>query len=125
MPAFDRFIETIGTLVEVAGVCVIVIGMIFSTIFFLVALAKRQEGYSQYRRYLGKGILLGLEFLVAGDIIRTVAVDPTLENTAVLGIIVLIRTFLSISLQVELEGRWPWHANRPQPDHSPGDEKLI
>lgn len=61
-----------------------------------------------FRQNIGRAILLGLEFLVAGDIIRTVVVSPTMDNVEVLGLIVLIRTFLSMSLQLELEGRWPW-----------------
>jgi uncharacterized membrane protein len=64
--------------------------------------------YRRYRANLGRGILLGLELLVAADIIGTVAVTPSLQNLAVLGLIVLIRTFLSVSLEVEIEGRWPW-----------------
>ncbi|MEO7663670.1 MAG: DUF1622 domain-containing protein [Candidatus Limnocylindrales bacterium] len=64
--------------------------------------------YSQFRQQLGRVILLGLELLVAADIIRTVAVTPTLESVAVLGVIVLVRTFLSFSLEVELTGSWPW-----------------
>jgi hypothetical protein len=64
--------------------------------------------YRRYRANLGRGILLGLELLVAADIIGTVAVTPSLQNLAVLGLIVLIRTFLSFSLEVEIEGRWPW-----------------
>ena len=68
--------------------------------------------YLRYRQEIGRSILLGLEFLVAGDIIRTVVVAPTMENVKVLGVIVIIRTFLSISLQVELEGRWPWQTKR-------------
>ena len=67
---------------------------------------------------MGRGILLGLEFMVAGDIIRTVAVEPTLDSVTVLGAIVLIRTFLSISLEVELDGRWPWQ--RAGDDRAPG-----
>ena len=67
-----------------------------------------EQGYRQYRQRLGRAILLGLELLVAGDIIRTVAVTPTFESAGVLAVIVLIRTFLSFSLEVELEGRWPW-----------------
>ena len=62
----------------------------------------------RFRQDFGAAIVLGLEFLVAGDIIRTVVVAPTLENVAVLAIIVLIRTVLSMALQVEIEGRWPW-----------------
>jgi uncharacterized membrane protein len=68
------------------------------------------KAYRRYRADLGRGILLGLELLVAADIIGTVAVTPTLQSLAVLGLIVLIRTFLSFSLEVEIEGRWPWQA---------------
>ena len=67
-----------------------------------------EEGYRIVRTVFGRSILLGLEFLVAADIIRTVAVQPSLQNVAVLGLIVLIRTFLSFSLEVEIDGRWPW-----------------
>jgi uncharacterized membrane protein len=70
------------------------------------------EVFRAYRRRLGRAILLGLEVLVAADIIRTVAISPTFENVAVLGLIVLIRTFLSFSLEVEIDGRWPWHPRR-------------
>ena len=66
------------------------------------------EGYRTYRQNLGRASLLGLEFLIAGDIIRTVVVAPTLQNVLVLGLIVLIRTFLSLSLQLEIEGKLPW-----------------
>jgi uncharacterized membrane protein len=66
--------------------------------------------YRQYRQQLGRSILLGLELLVAADIIRTVAVTPTLTSVAVLGGIVLIRTFLSFSLELEITGRWPWQS---------------
>ena len=72
--------------------------------------------YSRFRRVLGRAILIGLELLVAADIIRTVAVTPTIESVSVLGLIVLIRTFLSWSLEVEISGRWPWQkwaAGRP------------
>ena len=69
--------------------------------------------YYAFRRRLARSILLGLEFLIAADIIRTVAVQPTIENLAVLDIIVLIRTFFSFSLEVESEGRWPWQRSRP------------
>ena len=67
-----------------------------------------ERGYRIVRTVFGRSILLGLEFLVAADIIRTVAVQPSLQNVAVLGLIVLIRTFLSFSLEVEIDGRWPW-----------------
>jgi uncharacterized membrane protein len=64
--------------------------------------------YESYKQEMGRSLLLGLEFLVAGDVVRTVALEPTLTNVAVLGLLVLIRMFLSWSLAVEIEGRWPW-----------------
>jgi uncharacterized membrane protein len=74
----------------------------------LPADAERMSVYRSYRQLLGRSILLGLELLVAADIIRTVAVTPTFESVGVLAIIVLIRTFLSFSLELEITGRWPW-----------------
>ncbi len=68
--------------------------------------------YTSYRRQLGRSIILGLEFLIAGDIIRTVVVDNTVESIAMLGLIVLIRTFLSVTLHLEVEGRWPWQSEK-------------
>jgi uncharacterized membrane protein len=97
--------------VEAAGVAIIVGGASWATVLFVGELARRARfgaAYADYRRDLGRAILLGLELLVAGDIIRTVAVDPTLNSVVVLGLIVLIRTFLSFSLEVEINGRWPW-----------------
>ncbi|MDQ3960133.1 MAG: DUF1622 domain-containing protein [Pseudomonadota bacterium] len=109
MASFKELVEIIGIGVDGVGVLLIVVGAIFATWRFLLGgKAVPPISYRVYRQELGKAILLGLEFLVAGDIIRTVAVAPTLENVIVLGIIVLIRTFLSMSLEVELEGRWPW-----------------
>ena len=68
----------------------------------------RTESYESYKQQLGRPLLLGLELLVASDVIRTVALAPTLINVAVLGLLVLVRTMLSWSLIVEMEGRWPW-----------------
>ncbi|TFV58583.1 DUF1622 domain-containing protein [Geodermatophilus sp. DF01-2] len=79
---------------------------------------SREEAYPSTRRFLGRSILLGLEILVAGDIIRTVAVTPTFTSVGVLAIIVVIRTFLSFALEVELHGRWPWMAARADRDTS-------
>ena len=109
MPEFKSVVEFTGLVIEGTGVAVIVIGMLYALVRFLWLTARREaKTYQRLRQDLGRGILLGLEFLVAGDIIRTVAVDPNLENVTVLAVIVLVRTFLSLSLQVELEGRWPW-----------------
>lgn len=107
--------DVVGTGVDVTGVAIIVTGMIIATCRFLRdCRVAGQDIYPRYRQEIGRSILLGLEFLVAGDIIRTVVVAPTMENVKVLGVIVIIRTFLSISLQVELEGRWPWQTRKPE-----------
>lgn len=112
---FASVIETIGTSIDGVGVAVIVVGALAGTIRFLWGLSTRQEFAATYRRYrrgLGRAILLGLEFLVAADILRTVAISPTYTSVGVLAVIVAVRTFLSFSLEVELEGRWPWQARR-------------
>lgn len=108
MDTFSNVVEFIGLTVDAVGVLVIVIGLVVAVWRFQFPPDRQQDRFISLRRDLGRGILLGLEFLVAADIIRTVAVEPTLENVAVLGLIVLIRTFLSMALQVELEGHWPW-----------------
>lgn len=106
--------------VDAMGVLVIVAGIFISATHALFATtAPEVDRYSASRRNLGRAILLGLELLVAGDIIRTVAVSPTLQNLAVLGAIVLLRTFLSLSLEMEVNGRWPWQHSRA----SVGDAK--
>ena len=103
-------IEAVARLIEVAGVGIIGIGSAIATIQFGRQLARNAlvEAYESYRRGLGQAILLGLELLVAADIIQTVTVAPTLENVGILAAIVAIRTFLSTTLAVEIEGRWPW-----------------
>lgn len=102
---------------ELAGIVTIVFGALLAVanIAFRWTKARHPGGGTEaddriaaFRKTLGRTILMGLELLVAGDIIRTVAVEPTLDNVLVLGAIVLIRTFLSLSLEVEIEGKWPW-----------------
>jgi uncharacterized membrane protein len=106
---FQSVIETVGMVIDGAGVAAIVIGTIAATVFAGGRLVRRQRPvYRPYRQFLGRSILLGLELLVAADIIRTVAITPTLESVAVLAAIVLIRTFLSFALELEITGRWPW-----------------
>lgn len=103
-------LEHVGSAIDVVGVAAIVLGAALAT-WTAVAARVRSPGiavYEQYRRSLGRSILLGLEFLVAADIIKTVAVTPTFTSVGVLALIVLIRTFLSWSLQLEIDGRWPW-----------------
>jgi uncharacterized membrane protein len=116
---FAHTVEDVGAAVDGAGVAVIVCGALVATGVFAHRLLRRREDFSAayrlYRQSLGRAILLGLEFLVAGDIIRTVAVSPTFTSVGVLAVIVLVRTFLSFSLEVELEGRWPWERIRRSP----------
>lgn len=98
--------------VEVIGVAVLLLGAAVSGVRYVRDLRQCPAGaaYKRLRSNLGRSILLGLELLVAADIINTVAIEPTLESLAVLAGIVLIRTFLSFSLEVEIDGRWPWQA---------------
>ena len=103
--------EQVARGVEVVGIATLVLGLVLALVQaarVLIAGQDAEEAYRLVRTVFGRSILLGLEFLVAADIIRTVAVDPSLENVGVLGLIVLIRTFLSFSLEVEIDGRWPW-----------------
>jgi uncharacterized membrane protein len=111
---FTDIISYAGYAIETVGVFVVILGSIFSSVVFVRSFRQLPEGiaYQNLRRQLGRSIILGLEFLIAGDIIRTVIVDATLENVAVLGIIVLIRTFLSLTLHLEVEGRWPWQTEQ-------------
>jgi uncharacterized membrane protein len=108
---FEEAMDAIARGVEVLGIMTLVLGLAAALVRGGLALLGGQggeEGYRIVRTVFGRSILLGLEFLVAADIIRTVAVQPSLQNVAVLGLIVLIRTFLSFSLEVEIDGRWPW-----------------
>ena len=110
---FNQAVETVGRFVDLAGVVAIAGGIGLTAMFATVRLWRRQPGvYRSFRQEVGRAILLGLELLVAADIIRTVALSPTLESVAVLTGIVLVRTFLSFSLEVELTGRWPWQRGR-------------
>jgi len=116
MSNFQEIMEQVGMFVDAAGVAVIVLGILAATgRALLVAPPPGFDRYTAYRQNLGRAILLGLELLVAGDIIKTVAVAPTLQNMAVLGAIVVIRTFLSFSLELEINGRWPWQARSSSP----------
>ena len=111
---FKELISIAGYGIESIGVLVIIIGSAISSYSFLANYRKEPEGvaYGTYRRQLGRSIILGLEFLIAGDIIRTVIVADTLANVTVLGLIILIRTFLSFTLHYEVDGRWPWQQQK-------------
>jgi uncharacterized membrane protein len=111
---FIEIISIAGYGIEGVGVLVVLIGSCIASFAFIRSVRKLPEGvaYTTYRRQLGRSIILGLEFLIAGDIIRTVVVADTLENVAILGLIILIRSFLSITLHLEIEGRWPWQPEK-------------
>ena len=119
---FTGAAEAVSMGIEGIGILIILLGGIGSLAGYVRdALHHTATGaYQQLRRRLGRAILLGLEFLVAADIIGTVLVDPTLNSALALGLIVLIRTFLSWSLEVEIEGRWPWQA-APSPEKTPAE----
>jgi uncharacterized membrane protein len=105
--------------VEVAGIVIIVGGLVYATALFVWRARpaiRSRDAYRLYRQDVGSAILLGLEFLVAADIIRSVGISPTFESIGVLAGIVLIRTFLSFTLELEIEGRWPWQRGGSPPN---------
>jgi uncharacterized membrane protein len=120
---FKQVAEVVGTGFQVVGIAVLVIGALLAFVMYLKAPRRRDTptAYSDLRRDLGKAILVGLELLVAADIISSVAINTTFATVGVLGLIVLIRTFLSWSLEVEVNGRWPWQSSRsPNEDTNKG-----
>ena len=111
MPEFSAWIEVAAQGVELAAVGIMIGRIAVATVYWLARAARSEEGhYRRYRISLAKSLQIGLELLVAADIIRTVALDATLEGVATLGALVLVRTFLGWSLTVETEGHWPWRA---------------
>ena len=109
MDAIRSVIEMGALGIESLAVAVILIATAHGTISFILHVRQQvPDAYEQYKVRLGKALLLGLELLVAADIIRTVALEPTLPNVIILAVLVVVRTFLSWSLVVEMEGHWPW-----------------
>lgn len=111
----SEWVEWIVRGIEMAGIAVIILGGLVASGSFLQRLFTGDtfdDAYQRYRGNLGRAILLGLEFLVAADIIGTVAVEPTFQNLGVLAAIVGVRTFLSFALEVEINGHWPWEESR-------------
>ncbi len=109
--AYTQAMMTIAQSFEVIAALVLVAGLILSFVLAVRVYGSSRDGKATYqilRRTFGGVLLLGLEILVAGDLIRTVAIAPTMDNVVVLGLIVLIRTFLSFSLEIEIEGVPPW-----------------
>ncbi|NJD57893.1 MAG: hypothetical protein C3F13_04765 [Anaerolineales bacterium] len=107
-----ELIKVTSVVIEYLAVVIITSMVIYSTVRYLILLIGKRNppdvNYREYKHSLGKGLLLGMEILVAADVIRTVALEPTFANLAALGLLVLVRTFLSWSLVVEMESRWPW-----------------
>jgi uncharacterized membrane protein len=117
--SFSALILFIGDCGDMAGVAIIALGVTWMALRFVFGLAQGDAGaYSQFRAGIGRTLLLGLEVLVAADVIRTVAVTPTFQSVLILGMIVLIRTFMSWTLQLELEGRWPWQSSPGTPSQT-------
>jgi uncharacterized membrane protein len=115
----QTIIGVIGRIGELVGVIILVLGAVIAFYRYGAALLHHQDARAAYgalRSGLGRAILLGLEILVAADIIRSVAINPTFESVGVLAVIVLVRTFLSWSLEVEITGSWPWQHPRRTPD---------
>lgn len=113
---FSGWIELVGGALDLIGVVVIAIGLLIAALRYVAGFFSEAtlNAYQKLRQDIGRAILLGLEILVAADIIRTVAVTPDLRSVAILGCIVLIRTFLSYSLQLEVTGYWPWQTAKAQ-----------
>lgn len=115
-----EWIELAALAIEILAVVIIVVAILFATItYFFEAIRDRSKMPVYYRMLkirLSRALLLGLEILVAADVVRTVALEPTLQSVTVLGMLVLIRTFLSWALVVEVEGRWPWQPRRSDED---------
>lgn len=104
-----EWIELAATAIEVLAVAIIIIAIVHGTGRFLLHIQQRlDDAYEQYKAQLARALLLGLEFLVAADIVRTVTLEASLTNVGILALLVIVRTFLSWSLVVEIEGRWPW-----------------
>jgi len=111
MEEFKQLIAIVSYGIESFGVLVIVVGCLVATATFLRRWRRDplEDTFQDIRVGVGRAIILGLEFLIAGDVIRTVVVSSTLENVGVLALVVVIRTFLSFALAMEVEGRLPWH----------------
>ena len=126
---YDRIVATVARAIEIAGIAVLVTGGGLATLAFLRRLTRGRafvDAYHAYRADLGRAILLGLEFLVAADIIGTVAIEPTFRSLGVLALIVAIRTFLSFALELEVSGRWPWQRGAgavQEPEDAPGGDR--
>ena len=116
METARHLIEMSAASIEFLAVAIIVVAIAHGVIRFLFQIGKGAgDAYGRFKGQLGRGFLLGLELMVAADIVRTVALDPSLLNVEILGLLVVIRTLLSWSLVVEIDGHWPWRASAEEP----------
>ena len=106
-PAVSDWIHLVGTFIEIFGVFIIVAGIVWSTSLFVPPRADKWH-YDRYKIRIGRSLLLGLEVLVAADIVKTIAIELTFTSLGLLAGLVLVRTFLSWTLVLEIDGRWPW-----------------
>ena len=104
----SHLIHLVGVCIEIFGVFIIVVGIIWSTFVLLHRRHREPRHYDQYKIRIGRSLLLGLEVLVAADIVKTIAIEITFTSLGLLAGLVLVRTFLSWTLVLEIEGRWPW-----------------
>ena len=116
---FEEWMEHVVHGFEIVGVAILVAGSVVALAGYLLALVRgqRREAFVRVREGLGRAILLGLEILIIADIVLTITVDATLESALTLGVIVLVRTFLSLSLEIELDGALPWRRANARTDH--------
>jgi uncharacterized membrane protein len=111
LSSYDHNVSEVVKTVEAVGAAIMVVGSLAAFVAFALRVWSPQTrlgSYEALRRNLGRSILLGLEVLILADIVRTIIVTPTLNSVAVLGAIVLVRVILSFSLEVEIDGMWPW-----------------
>ncbi len=121
---YDHVITDVAQGVEATGAAIMVVGGFWALVDYSLVIIRpgsRPYAYQQLRRRLGRAILLGLEVLIIGDIVRTIIVDSTVEGVAVLGMIVVIRIVLSFSLEVEIDGAWPWNLWRLEARENQGE----
>ena len=122
--AVGHWHRNVGSVIDVFGVLVIVVGIAWSTSRFL-GRHEREQRYNLYKNRVGRALLLGLEVLVAGDIVKTIAIEPSFTSLGVLGGLVVVRTFLGWTLVLEIDGRWPWQAGRRAAVPGERGEKKI
>ncbi len=112
---YDRLVSDVVQAVEATGAAIMIVGASWALVDYAVSRVRqagRSDAYRELRQRMGQAILLGLEILIIGDIVRTIIVDPTIDSVTVLGLVVLIRIVLSFSLEVEIDGAWPWNVRR-------------